>query len=306
MKVKTMEVRQEQQLKWMETYKKQLDQKDKAMEEYSDRIRELENGELGNAGKYQELSSKYRELQYKSDRGISTIEAAHQENIIYKLQIENRDLRSAMDTFKDLYEASIHQVQLLKYSLDRDKEEKRVNKETLLKLQSDSDEKALIGKVMHEMLMVKQAAAETNRKRESQLNELRKHKMEGEKLTNEVARKEEEAFEVFSIYRKKVIDLQEENEGLKKQIIPGVSLSNVNKMNHQLQQVIQSKNELEDINKKLREKNSDLELQVSCIEETKKMLDDIQMRLKQSSTSELQLQMVELGTKIRDLKLQKL
>ena len=72
-----------------------------------------------------------------------------------------------MDTFKDLYEASIHQVQLLKYSLDRDKEEKRVNKETLLKLQSDSDEKALIGKVMHEMLMVKQAAAETNRKRES-------------------------------------------------------------------------------------------------------------------------------------------
>ena len=36
----------------METYKKQLDQKDKAMEEYSDRIRELENGELGNAGKY--------------------------------------------------------------------------------------------------------------------------------------------------------------------------------------------------------------------------------------------------------------
>ena len=31
--------------------------------------------------------------------------------------------------------------------------------------------------------------------------------MEGEKLTNEVARKEEEAFEVFSIYRKKVIDL---------------------------------------------------------------------------------------------------
>ena len=61
----------------------------------------------------------------------------------------------------------------------------------------------------------------------------------------------------------------------------------MNKMNHQLQQVIQSKNELEDINKKLREKNSDLELQVSCIEETKKMLDDIQMRLKQSSTSEL-------------------
>ena len=102
------------------------------------------------------------------------------------------------------------------------------------KLQSESDEKALIGKVMHEMLMVKQAAAETNRKWETQLNELRKCKMENEKLSNEVVKKEEEAFEVFSMYRKKVLDCQEENESLKKQIIPGVSLSNVNKMNHQL------------------------------------------------------------------------
>lgn len=66
------------------------------------------------------------------------------------------------------------------------------------------------------------------------------------------------------------------------------------------------KNELENINKKLREKNSELELQMSCIEETKKMLDDVQLRLKQSCSSELQLQLIELGTKMRDLKLQKL
>lgn len=121
-----------------------------------------------------------------------------------------------MDAFKNLYDQSINQVQLIKYSLDREKEEKKVSKETLLKLQSESDEKALIGKVMHEMLMVKQAAAETNRKRENQLNELRKFKMESEKLTHEVAKKEEESFEVFSVYRKKVLDLQEENESLKK------------------------------------------------------------------------------------------
>ena len=47
------------------------------------------------------------------------------------------------------------------------------------------------------------------------------------------------------------------------------------------------KNELEDINKKLREKNSELEMQVSCIEETKKVLDDIESRLKRSSNSDL-------------------
>lgn len=47
------------------------------------------------------------------------------------------------------------------------------------------------------------------------------------------------------------------------------------------------KNELEDINKKLREKNSELELQVSCIEETKTVLEDIEARLKRSSNNEL-------------------
>ena len=132
-----------------------------------------------------------------------------------KLSLENVELRSALQTFRNLYECSIDTCKTLKIVIEKNRSELSNYKGTIRDLQSSSDEKNLIGKLYHQVMLSKWREGQIAHKYERYIDENRKFKMEIKSVDVKIHEKEDEISEIFAFYNEKVLELEKQTDTLK-------------------------------------------------------------------------------------------
>lgn len=132
-----------------------------------------------------------------------------------KLQIENNELKSALQTFQNLYSVAYEQTIVTQMSKTKKEHEMEILQQTVRELESQSDDKSLYGKLKHLLMISRWQEGEIKKKYESINVELQdlKIKYESEKALNQRFEKENDS--LYGEYREKVQKAEIEISDLK-------------------------------------------------------------------------------------------
>ena len=142
------------------------------------------------------------------ERSVKTISREESERLQYKndqLTLENVELKAALTTFKNLYEVSVNHTKTMRMVLERGKHETEQLQLALRDLQATADEKALIGKLYHQVMVSRWNEGQMNKKFDGQMDLLRKFKIEAASIQTQLGEREEEIIEVYALLREKAM-----------------------------------------------------------------------------------------------------
>eukprot|EP01017_Pseudomicrothorax_dubius_P040838 TRINITY_DN6464_c0_g2_i2.p1 TRINITY_DN6464_c0_g2~~TRINITY_DN6464_c0_g2_i2.p1 ORF type:complete len:635 (-),score=204.55 TRINITY_DN6464_c0_g2_i2:36-1940(-) len=223
-----------------------------------------------------------------------------------KMRSEVTQLRAANDSFRELYEAAVHQVKVLKMTNERRLGETEALEIAIKDLQSNSDEKVLIGKLHHQLLFLKYNEGVLGKKYEASLDELRRKNKELVSLENRTQIKENEWIEMTDLFVERVRVLERTMNEMRGKIQPTLTQARFEEQAKRLREISDMKSELETRHRLLRDKNFELTLLVDYYENYKQTLQDLEERLKKASADDLSDQLIELSKRNSQIKLAEL
>jgi Ca2+-binding EF-hand superfamily protein len=219
------------------------------------------------------------------------------------LRIESTQLRSALETFRNLHEAAVREAKSLRLAIGRSDDEVLHLRREIRELQSVSDENALIGKLFNQVLTEKWTEASYNRKYDQLIDDFRKSQIKVHNLEKKVSDKDNE---IMNLHFSK----DEHDKYLNKQlfearmsILPTVTLAKLEELNLALKRIGNQKLELEIMNKQLRKDSYDAQVQLDHYLLREKNLKDLEESLKIRHPDELSLKIIELSEKLSQYKL---
>jgi Ca2+-binding EF-hand superfamily protein/chromosome segregation ATPase len=222
------------------------------------------------------------------------------------LRIESTQLRSALDTFRNLHEAAVREAKSLRLSVGRSDDEIIHLRKEIRELQALSDENALIGKLFNQVLTEKWTEASFNRKYDQIIDDFRKSQLKVQNLEKKVADKENEIMNLH-------IAKDEHNKQLNRQlfearmsILPTVTLAKLEELNLALKRIGNQKLELEIANKQLRAEGHENQVKLDHYVLREKNLIDLEDSLKIRHPDELSMKIIELSEKLSQYKLAEL
>lgn len=106
-----------------------------------------------------------------------------------KLLIENGELKAALKTFKSLYLSSVEHIKV--YKLTDEKRENQLKiltemQKNIKDLQASSDDRALIGKLSHQLMICRWQQGEVNKKYDKVLDDTRQDRIQLENFESQV------------------------------------------------------------------------------------------------------------------------
>lgn len=222
------------------------------------------------------------------------------------LRIESTQLRSALDTFRNLHEAAVREAKSLRLSVGKSDDEIIHLRKEIRELQSVSDENALIGKLFNQVLTEKWTEASFNRKYDQLIDDFRKSQLKVQNLEKKVADKENEIMNLH-------ISKDEHDKQLNRQlfearmsILPTVTLAKLEELNLALKRIGNQKLELEIANKQLRAESHENQVKLDHYILREKNLIDLEDSLKIRHPDELSMKIIELSEKLSQYKLAEL
>lgn len=159
---------------------------------------------------------------------------------------------------KGLHEFASNQVKELIVAMHREKFETEHYVNAIKELQQQSDEKAIVGKLQHKLMVSHFNQAQVNIKYDSLIHELEREKTTVNTLEADVMATKNDALESREILRQKIADYENSLTEVKLKIIPSITLEKVNEMNLQINELSNNLMHLEIYNKKLRDENHEL------------------------------------------------
>jgi Ca2+-binding EF-hand superfamily protein len=219
------------------------------------------------------------------------------------LRIECGQLRSALDTFRNLHEAAVREAKSLRLSIGRNDDEIIHLRKEIRELQSLSDENALIGKLFNQVLTEKWTEASFNRKYDQLIDDHRKSQLKVENLSKKVADKESEIMSLHVTKDESERQLNKQLFEARMSILPTVTLAKLEELNLALKRIGNQKLELEVTNKKLRNDAYENQVRLDHYVLREKNLQDLEDSLKIRHQDELSLRIIELSEKMSQYKL---
>lgn len=222
------------------------------------------------------------------------------------MRVKVSQLTGALNTFRTLHEAAVNEAKNLKLSISRDKDEVTQLRSAVIDLQSESDEKALIGKLYKKNLNIKWSEANGNQRYDVLLDNMRKLKIENSDLTTKLKNKDAELFEIQSVFTEKLMLVESQLKDARMSILPTLSLSRIEELNSQTKRLADAKLELEMSNKKLREENYEQNVRIDNYLLREKSLSELETVLREQHPDELSQRVIDITSKLSDLRLKEL
>jgi Ca2+-binding EF-hand superfamily protein/chromosome segregation ATPase len=219
------------------------------------------------------------------------------------LRIENTQLRSALETFRNLHDAAVREAKSLSLSVGKNEDEIMHLRKQIRELQSISDENSLIGKLYNQILTEKWKEATVNRKYDQIIDELRKAQTLASNLEAKLNKKESEMFDMQTAAADKINLLEKQLFEAKMSILPNISIAKIEELNLALKRIGNQKLELEITNKQLRNDSYETQVRLDHYILREKNLLDLEQLLKNKHPDELSLKVIELSEKLSSYKL---
>lgn len=222
------------------------------------------------------------------------------------LRIETTQLRSALETFKNLHEAAVREAKSLRLAVGRSDDQVVHLRKEIRELQSVSDENALIGKLFNQVLTEKWTEAAFNRKYDQLIDDFRKLQLKNESLSKKVEDKDNEIMNLMTNKDEVERQLQKQLFEARMSILPTVTLAKLEELNMSLKRLSNQKLDLEIKNKELRNTAHENQVRLDHYVLREKNLIDLEETLKFKNPDELSLKIIELSEKLSQYKLAEL
>jgi Ca2+-binding EF-hand superfamily protein len=219
------------------------------------------------------------------------------------LRIESTQLRSALETFRNLHEAAVREAKSLRLMVGRSDDEIIHLRKEIRELQSVTDENALIGKLFNQVLTEKWTEAAFNRKYDQVIDDYRKSQLKVENLEKKVTDKENEIMNLRISKDENEKHLNHQLLDARMSILPTVTLAKLEELNLALKRIGNQKLELEITNKQLRNDAHENQVRLDHYILREKNLQDLEESLKIRHPDELSHKIIELSEKLSQYKL---
>lgn len=306
MKITLLEIREKTSNQKIETLLHQLKNSEDIIGELNLYIKDLEVSLLRSNEQYYSEREKNIDLQEKVNGGIPKKEADLLKLENDRLFIENAALKAANNTFRNLYQASLQQTSTLRITVEKSRGEVRTFKRTIKDLQGSGDRESMIGKLYYSLMIARWNEGEVNKKYESMLTEFRRVVLSLSTIEEKVDSKEDEIYEIHTVYKEKQLLLEKNIAELRLKVIPTITVTRIEGLAHTVKEFSAMKTDLEIINKKLRDNNYELSLKADSLETHKTVLEDLEKRLKNNYSDDMSQQLIEMSERMREYKLNEL
>ena len=306
MKITLLEIRERNSNQKIETLLHQLKNSEDIIGENNNYIKDLEISLLKSNEQYYSEREKNIELQEKVNGGIPKKEADLLKLESDRLYIENAALKAANNTFRNLYQASMHQTSVLRISVEKSRSEVTTFKKTIKELQGSGDRESMIGKLYYSLMISRWNEGEVNKKYDGILTEFRRVANSLRSIEEKVDEKEDEIYEVHTVYKEKIFHSEKAIAELRLKIIPTITVTRIENLAHTVKEFSAMKTDLEIINKRLRDNNYEISNKLDALETYKSILEELEKRLKKTSSDDMSQQLIEMSERLREFKLSEL
>ena len=306
MKITLLEIREKNSYMKMESLLHQLKNSEDVISELNSYVKDLEVSLLKSNEQYYTEREKNIELQEKVNGGIPKKDADFLRLENDRLFIENASLKAANNTFRNLYQASMYQTSVLRISVEKSRMEVDTFKKIIKELQGSGDREAMIGKLYYSLMISKWNEGEVNKKYAGIIMEFKRVTMELKIIEENVDKKEDEIYETHTAYKEKLLLVEKSVSELRLKIIPTITVTRIENLAHTVKEFSAMKTDLEIMNKRLRESNSELILKLDALETYKGVLEDLDRRLKSTYSDDMSQQLIEMSERMREYKLNEL
>ncbi|EGR27290.1 hypothetical protein IMG5_198820 [Ichthyophthirius multifiliis] len=266
-------------------------------------LKDRENEIILQIKKYNELQKLYHRAQNTLE-GCETKQMSKQIHKINKrLQKEAMELRVQNKNLKNLHEFASNQVKELLISNERKKFETESLQETIKELQSTSDEKAIVGKLQHSLMIAKYNQSQTNIKYDNLIHDLEKYQQQLQITEFELNEANQDSIESREVLRQKIYDYEDNITDLRNKILPTITMSKIDDMYRRINELSSVKTDLEIQNKKLRDDNHELAIKCDYFEALEQQFDELKNDLKTKYSDQLQQRVIELSLQVSEQKL---
>ncbi|EAR96949.2 EF-hand pair protein (macronuclear) [Tetrahymena thermophila SB210] len=303
MKISLMEIKEKNLLNRCDTLMYSLNLSKKENARIQLQLNEREGEILSIMKKYNEaqrLNYKYLNIIQGSE---TKFRAKQIHNLNKRVLKENVELRSQNRILKDLHEFSSNQVKDLLITLERKKFETEHLHETIKDLQSLSDEKAVVGKLQHSLMVSRFNQAQTNIKYDNLIHDYEKQQYEVQILEHELAESKDDAIETREILRQKITEYEDLITDLRSRILPTINMSKIDEMYSRINELSSMKMNLEIQNKKLRDENHELAIKCDYFEALEQQFDTLKRDLQNEYPDELHQRIIELSMQVSEQRL---
>lgn len=141
-----------------------------------------------------------------------------------RLVLQTEDLRSALTTYRNLYDTAVMQTKVMRLTIEKVKNDQDSMFETVKELQAGSDQNSTIGKLYHHVMVSRWNEGQTNQKLESILDEKRKLKLQEASFEALMDERSKEILDTNDLFRDTVFSYEKQISELKGKILPTVNL----------------------------------------------------------------------------------
>ncbi|KRX05015.1 hypothetical protein PPERSA_06649 [Pseudocohnilembus persalinus] len=303
MKMSMLELREKNSQNRLNEQKRKLMQISKENASLNMKLDELEKEVVKAHGYYYEARQKANTYLEKAQSCISKDESDRLTSYKQAMLIENSELKAALSTFKSLYLASVDQVKVKKLTLEKRQHQKQIMQElmdNIKKEQATSDDKSLIGKLYHQLMISRWQQGEINKKYDNIYDENQQDKIKIQNFEKECNDKEDELIYIHSEYNMLKRKLENEINLLEGKIIPTVSHHKIDEMHNILSETVQQKLDLEITNRNLKQINNELQLKCDYYETARVVREEIKQV--GNNPDSLEHKIHEFGNQITELK----
>lgn len=303
MKITLLEIREKTSNQKIESLLHQLRNNEDTIAEINGNNKDLQTQLLKTIELYYNEQEKNLELQKKANGSIPKKEADVLKLEYDRITIENAALRAANNTFRNLYQAALHQTSVLRLTLEKYRSEVSTFKQIIKDLQGAGDKEAMIGKLYYSLMVSKWKESEVNKKYDEVFTEFRKVTISLQSFEEKLDAKDDEIYELHAIYREKILDNEQNIKELRLKVIPTITVSRIEGLAHTVKELSAMKTDLEIANKRLRDTNYELFLKADAYETEKTVLEALEKKLKHDNSDDLSQQLIEMSERMREYKL---
>lgn len=305
-KISMLELKEKNMHQKHETLKHQLQADEKLINELKKQLDELQNALLQSNKNYQQEKQQNLKLMNELQNAISKNEAQQLKTTNEKNKIIMQEQKSKLVTFDNLYTYAVDHIKVLKVTLEKKKHETDTMHDTIKDLQSVDDEKSLIGRLHHRVMITQWELGETNKKYSRMCDNTNQ-------LEIELKNKETEWHDLWEDFIQLSLELknqQRESElqisDLKGKILPTVNPHQIDEMFNKINEIAEMKLHLEISNRKLREENYEQTLKCDYYETKQEELRKLEEKLRDEYTDDIHQQLIDMSMQVQDLKLQEM
>ena len=306
LKVSLLEAKEKSANRQLQKLALKLEQMEEQLSKEEHVVRSLEDANVRTKKEYFDEKQKRSKLESRYQSGVTKEKAQQLVSENQGLRVKVSQLTGALHTFRTLHEAAVNEAKNLKLSIARDKDEVTQLRNAVIDLQSESDEKALIGKLYKKNLNIKWSEANGNQRYDVVLDNIRKLKIENSDLSMKIKNKDVELFDIQSVFTEKLMLVEGQLKEARMSILPTLSLSRIEDLNLQVKRLAESKLELEINNKKLREQSYEQNVRIDNYLLREKSVTELEIMLKEQHPDELSQRVIDITSKLSDYRLKEL